>query len=362
MELTLVPILLPVIQSTFDVSISELAWVFNSYGIAVALGVLVGGLLGDRFEPKKVFAAGVLAFAFGSIMVAVAPSFEVILAGRVLQGFGGGVFSPLIPIILTQASPERPGKVLIMWGSIAGYIAAFAPIVFGTLFSDANWRMAFVAFAVISFVAMLVVQLSNVARPQIENVRPHNALGQILRSVRLWLMYGYVFCTYGCITYFLFRMPLWLEENQFSLLMIGLVLSAMWFSFSVFGTVLRNKVDQPFVRTILVFAPVFIALGFQLAQYCNSAVCIVLSSVFVGCGFACSNAPSTQLILRLAPRGSSALSASLDITFARLGGVCAVALLAPFQFDTSIFTTLVLCVVGALFAYWATRKREPELA
>ena len=52
MELTLVPLLLPAIQSQFDLSVSEVAWVFNSYGIAVAVGVLVGGWLGDLLNTK----------------------------------------------------------------------------------------------------------------------------------------------------------------------------------------------------------------------------------------------------------------------------------------------------------------------
>lgn len=59
MELTLVPLLLPAIQGQFDLSISELAWVFNSYVIAVALGGLLGGWLGDVFNTKSVFGAGV---------------------------------------------------------------------------------------------------------------------------------------------------------------------------------------------------------------------------------------------------------------------------------------------------------------
>ena len=52
MELTLVPLLLPAIQMQFGLSVADLAWVFNSYGIAVAVGVLFGGWLGDAFDTR----------------------------------------------------------------------------------------------------------------------------------------------------------------------------------------------------------------------------------------------------------------------------------------------------------------------
>ena len=92
MELTLVPLLLPSIRDQFDLSIGQLAWVFNAYGFAVAVGVLLGGWLGDLFKARRVFSIGVLFFSVGSIWVAYSNSYESVIFGRVLQGFGGGVF------------------------------------------------------------------------------------------------------------------------------------------------------------------------------------------------------------------------------------------------------------------------------
>ncbi len=360
MELTLVPLLLPLIQSSFGLSVGELAWVFNSYGIAVAAGVLVGGVLGDTVNTKRVFAGGVLSFAAGSLIVANASSYEMMITGRMLQGFGGGVFSPLIPILLTRAAPERPGKVLIIWGSVAGYTAAFAPLVFSGLFSASTWHLAFVGFAVLSLSALIVVQIASREKEAPVRNRPFQTILELATTARLWLMYGYVFCTYGCITFYLFRIPLWLEQNSFEIFSTGIVLSAMWLSFSAIGTVMRNKVDQPFVRFMLICAPAFIAVGFQLAFFCDHLWCLVLSSVLVGCGFACSNAPSTQLILSFAPKGTRALSASFDITFARLGGVFTVALLAPSPFGSALLATIALSAAGIIFAVLSTRGFTPQ--
>lgn len=356
MELTLVPMLLPAIQDQFALSIGEVAWVFNSYGAAVALGVLLGGYLGDVFHTKRVFGIGVLFFAFGSLLVSFSGSFESVILGRVLQGFGGGIFSPQVPLILTRAAPNRPGKVLIIWGSIAGYVAASAPLFYSSVLSPFGWRFAFILFAGLSIAASAIVFRSNIGNELNSHSTARASYGRLFGSKDFWLMITYVFCTYGSITYFLFRLPLWLSDNQFPVVSIGVALSSLWLSFSIVSTLLRNKVDEPHIRSILIAAPVFIAAGFPLAFICSDVACLILSSTLIGCGLACSNAPSTQLILRLAPKGTSAVSASLDITFARLGGVATVTLLAQSMLGHTVLAIALMCLVALVCAFTVAKS------
>jgi MFS family permease len=364
MELTLVPLLLPAIQKTFGLSIGELAWVFNSYGIAVALGVLLGGWLGDVFGTRTVFSTGVLFFSFGSILVAASGNYELLISGRILQGFGGGVFSPLIPVLLTFASPERPGRVLIVWGSVAGYVAAFAPVLYGSMLDRFGWNLAFALFAVISLVGLVIVQRSQVGIDKPARPTSLPSYFTLFRSRALCVMFAYVFCTYGAITYFLFRLPLMLADSDFRVLSIGLVLSIMWLSFSFVSTLLRNSVDAPHIRSILLSAPALIALGFALSYVCRDVECLALTSILVGAGLACSNAPSTQLILNFAPKGMSAVSASLDITFARLGGAATVAILSQSYYGLAVVSIVVLSVIAFLCASIAAKLHvdQPEPA
>ncbi len=356
MELTLVPLLLALIEDEFGLSISQLAWVFNSYGFSVAVGVIAGGWLGDAFNAKRVFAFGVLFFALGSAIVASAGSFEMILAGRVLQGFGGGVFSPLVPLLLTKAAPEKPGKVLIVWGSIVGYVAAFAPLTYSTFLAESGWRIAFIVFSALAICALAIMQKAHL--PDDPQPRPAAAsrYASLLEVRELWAMFGYVFCTYGAITFFLFRLPLWLAEKDYETSTIGLFLSLMWLSFSVVSTLLRNRVDEPSVGRILLAAPVFIASGFPLAYFHNEAILVFVAPILIGCGLACSNAPSTQAILRFAPPGTTAISASLDITFARLGGVATVTFLAQAHFLNSYASLVFMCIAATLCAASITKS------
>lgn len=356
LELTLVPLLLPAIQTQFDLSISELSWLFNSYGAAVAVGVLMGGWLGDTFNTKRVFGVGVMFFAFGSAVVAYGGVYEAIIAGRVMQGFGGGVFSPLIPLLLTRSSPNRPGKILIVWGSVAGYVAAFAPFLYGSTLAIYNWNLAFVIFAAVSLAALAIINFSLAEDEPASLTKSGPSYFRLLRSRDLWVMFGYVFCTYGAITYYLFRLPLWLAENDFRVASIGFSLSTMWLSFSVLSTLLRNKVDEPHVRGILLAAPVLIASGFPLAYFCQDIACLVLASMLIGAGLACSNAPSTQLILKFAPKKMRAASVSLDITFARLGGVAFVAVLSQSLFGYAVVAVVVMCLFAFLCALAAARR------
>ena len=355
MELTLVPLVLPAIQAEFGLSVTQLAWVFNSYGFAVAAGVLLGGLLGDMLGVRKVFAVGVFMFAAGALIVAFAGNYETVIAARVLQGFGGGVFSPLVPLLLTRAMPDRPGKILIIWGSVTGYAAALAPLVLSQTVDFAGWQSVFVLFAVVSLVALGISgRMREGPRKHSEHARP--ALSALLKAPNLWIVFVYIACTYGAITFYLFRLPLWLAAIDYEVTTIGFVLATIWLSFSVVGTSLRNRVDSDYVRWIMLLAPVLIAVSFPMAYLSAGLSGFLLSAFLLGAGFACGNAPSTQMVLRFAPEGLQAISASMDITFARIGGVLTVAFLAQQQLGTSVWIVFGISACAMICALIVGRR------
>lgn len=349
----MVPLLLPSMKSELDLSSNQLAWVFNSYGLCVAVGVILVGWFGDMVRTVFVFALGTLAFSIGSLGVAFAQSYELMAFGRMVQGLGAGIFTPLIPILLTKASPEQPGRVLIIWGSIVGFVAAFAPLIYSGFLASYGFGLAFVFLAVVSLLglAILLVGAQNDANAESDKVPPQ--FEELLRSPRLWSALGYVFCTYGAFTYFLFSFPLKLAAYDFQFMSIGLFLSMMWLSFSLLSTLLRNQVDGPNLGKIVFAAPVLMALGFVISTALSDIPWLMLSAVVIGAGLACSNAPSTQLILRFAPPGLVAFSASLDITVARLGGALCVASLTVTEPGVAAFSMVLLSGLALAFASFA---------
>ncbi|MEM9911343.1 MAG: MFS transporter [Pseudomonadota bacterium] len=350
LELTLVPVLLPSIQADFGLSLGELAWVFNAYSIAMAVGILACAAGGDSFKSTKVFGFGVLFFLAGTALIYVATSNSVLTLGRVCQGFGAGLFSPLIPVLLTQATPDRPGRTLILWGSTAGYVAAFAPLVYGFFLDDENWSLAFLLIALVAALSLFSLTTTPTRTRASASDGRKSSYNALLGSQELWLTLAYVFTTYGAITYFLFRVPLWLAEAGRDTASIGVVMSVLWLSFSTLSALLRNWVDSNGLRPIMVAAPVLIALGLILALTGNELL-LIASACLVGCGLACSNAPSTQLVLRFAPKGLTALATSLDITVARLGGIVTVTFLADAGWGVSACAILISCFFAVAFAF-----------
>lgn len=348
-ELTLVPVVLHSIQADLGLSLQQIAMVFNAYSIAMAVGILCCALMEGRLNSFKLFGIGVAFFFVGSAFICWTNDQLTLIIGRACQGLGAGLFTPLIPVLLTQATPDRPGRALMLWGSAAGYIAAFAPMAYGTFLTGSTWRFAFFIIALVAVLSLILTAISETSLKPKSNERKTTKYGAIFGSKKLLLTFVYVFVTYGAITFYLFRIPLSLAETGMGTTGISIVLSVLWLSFSFKSTLLRNLVDDHRLKSIMVSAPFFIAFGMTFALSENLLL-VVLSACLVGCGLACSNAPSTQLVLRNAPKGLSALATSIDISVARLGGIITVTALAEITLTASVMIMSVSCMFAVAFA------------
>jgi predicted MFS family arabinose efflux permease len=267
-------------------------------------------------------------------------------------------------LLLTAAMPDKPGKTLLIWGSIVGYVAALGPLFYSTLLGEGNWQLGFALFALLPFLALMAIHWAHTtphSQAPSHSPTPPNYKA-LLSAPGLWLIFVYIFSTYGAFTYFLFKLPTLMTAQGFSLTQMGLVLSGLWISFSLTSTLLRNWVDAPHLKTIVLLAPVLMALAFPLAFFLPTAWGFGLAVLLMGSGLACSNSPSTQLVLALAPKGTAGLSTSLDITFARLGGALTVGLLAtslPLSAMT-LTTSLSMLALGA--AWGALHLRDQRTA
>lgn len=323
MELTLLPLILGDIQRDLNLSLRELSWVFNAYAVAVAAAVLTTGVIGDRVNKRHLFGFGVLMFAAGSLFAAASSNFTGLILSRTLQGIGGGLFSPLVPILLTHAFPARSGRILMIWGGLAGVAATILPTIGDAIEAAFGWRALFISFAMASLVAILLTALSNVKAFPVEKKGNPNYRSLFPRR-GIWPILAFIFLTYGSFTFYLFYLPTRLETDSAS---VAWVLTFVWLSFSTFSFVLREKLEGANLYRILMAAPILIASGFLLAvAFQGTPQAQFLSAILVGAGLACGNSPSTHLLLRLTPVELRAFSSSLDITCARCGGAMTVAL------------------------------------
>lgn len=141
---SIVTLALPAVDADLDAGVAGLQWTVNAYTLALAALVLVGGSLGDRFGRRRVFLVGVVWFAAASLACAVAPTIEVLVAARGLQGVGGALLTPgSLAIISASIRPGDRGRAIGLWSGLAGVTTALGPLVGGTLVDAVGWRSVF---------------------------------------------------------------------------------------------------------------------------------------------------------------------------------------------------------------------------
>jgi EmrB/QacA subfamily drug resistance transporter len=135
---------LPVIHKDLHASLSGLEWTVNAYTLTFAVLLLTGAALGDRFGRRRMFVIGLSIFTAGSAAAALAPSIDVLIVARAVQGLGGAIVLPLTLTILSAAVPaERRGLVLGAWGGISGLAVAMGPLVGGAVVEGISWQWIF---------------------------------------------------------------------------------------------------------------------------------------------------------------------------------------------------------------------------
>lgn len=141
---SIVTLALPALDDDLDAGVAGLQWTVNAYTLALAALILVGGSLGDRYGRRRVFVVGVTWFALASVLCALAPTIEVLVAARGLQGIGGALLTPgSLAIISASIHPEDRGRAIGLWSGLAGVTTALGPFVGGTLVDAVGWRSVF---------------------------------------------------------------------------------------------------------------------------------------------------------------------------------------------------------------------------
>lgn len=147
-DVTIVLIAAPSIRTDLQASYAAIQWVLATYALALGLGMVTGGRLGDILGRKRMFLAGVAGFTVGSVLCATAPTIGVLIAGRVVQGTAAAMMVPqVLAMIQVSFSPEERPKAYGLYGAVTGLAAAAAPIVGGVLVGTdlfgLAWRAVF---------------------------------------------------------------------------------------------------------------------------------------------------------------------------------------------------------------------------
>lgn len=156
---TVVTTALPAILSDLG-GLSQITWVITAYLMAATVGSPVCGKLGDLFGRKAVLQVGIGVFLLGSALCALAPNLWVLVAGRVVQGLGGGGLIVVSMAAVADAVPPRErGRYQGMLGSVFGVSTVIGPLAGGFIVQHAPWQWLFLMNLPLGLIALAILSV-----------------------------------------------------------------------------------------------------------------------------------------------------------------------------------------------------------
>lgn len=183
---TLMNIALPTFMNVFHISEAQVQWVTNGYMLVNALMIPVSSFLIKRFPFKNLFIIFSGIFLLGTIIGAIAWSFNLVVVARMIQALGAGMMMPLVNVLaIRYAKPGKKGQIMGIIGLAFNCAPILGPAISGFLLHFVSWRYLFLL--IIPF-AVITLLLSFFLLPKIpHNEHPRfNTLALILITGGLW--------------------------------------------------------------------------------------------------------------------------------------------------------------------------------
>jgi EmrB/QacA subfamily drug resistance transporter len=166
---TVVNVALPAIERDLGGGLAGQQWVVNAYLLMLGSLILIGGSLGDLFGERLVFMVGVAGFGAVSLVCAVAPTIEVLVVGRGLQGMFGALLTPgSLALIVAAFGRDERGAAIGSWTAWSGIAFVIGPLVGGQLVDVLSWRAIFavnVPFVLVTLALATRIEVGRSRRP-----------------------------------------------------------------------------------------------------------------------------------------------------------------------------------------------------
>ncbi|MDN4615757.1 MDR family MFS transporter [Leifsonia sp. F6_8S_P_1B] len=238
------------------------AWLTTGFLLTMAIVIPLTGFLLSRFTIRQVFFSAMGLFATGTLIAALAPGFEVLLAGRIVQATGTGVMMPLLfTTVLTIVPPSHRGRMMGVITIVIAVAPAVGPTVSGLILQNLTWHAI---FWIVLPIALLAIGLGAVWVRNVTETNPHarfDVLSVILSAFGFGgLIYGLSSIGEAASGHAL--MPIWIP------IVVGVVALALF----VLRQLQLQKVDGA-----LLDLRVFTSRAFSLASV---LVVIVMAALF----------------------------------------------------------------------------------
>ncbi|MBO0451555.1 MULTISPECIES: MFS transporter [Enterococcus] len=182
---TAMTVTFPTLSKEFNVNTATVQWLVTIYLLVLAIIVPLSGFFKRSFKNKPLFLIGIGFFTLGIVIDAFAPSFSILLLGRIIQGIGTGIGLPLMfNIILEQVPSDKIGMMMGVGTMIPAIAPAIGPTFGGLVITSLGWRFIFILLIPIMLAAMVVGLMT------IEQKSPvHKAHFDVLSLLSIMVMF-----------------------------------------------------------------------------------------------------------------------------------------------------------------------------
>lgn len=166
---TIMGVALPHLMEDLAISAVAAQWLTTAFLLTMAVVIPITGLLLQRFHTRQVFIAAMSLFSLGTLVAALAPGFDVLLAARVIQASGTAIMMPLLMTTVMELVPERErGRTMGNIAIVMSVAPAIGPTVSGLILSTLSWRFMFVLVLPLALGALALgaARMVNVTEPR----------------------------------------------------------------------------------------------------------------------------------------------------------------------------------------------------
>jgi len=155
LDVTIVTIAQPAIQSGLHAGFSDVQWVLDAYALTLASLLLTSGVLADRYGRKRLFGIGLIVFTLGSLLCGLAQDPLMLILSRSAQGVGGAImFATSLALLGNSFRGRDRGVAFGVWGAVIGISTALGPVLGGVITTNWSWRGIFLVNVPIGLLAI----------------------------------------------------------------------------------------------------------------------------------------------------------------------------------------------------------------
>src|SRR4051794_5226980 len=193
LDITIVNVALPSIQSSLNSSLSSLQWVVDAYALTLASFLLVFGSFGDRLGRRRIFSVGFAVFTVASLCCGLSDDPTVLNLFRALQGTGAAaMFATSLALIAQEFEGRERASAIGIWGATVGGAVAVGPLIGGALTDAFGWEWIFFVNVPIGIAAIVITE-TRLANVKATDAQPVDWAGVVTFSLALFgLIFGLI--------------------------------------------------------------------------------------------------------------------------------------------------------------------------